>query len=65
MKKKNDNLTLVLDIIGKFGRAAHVRGGQITDIAKIFTDRQPPKNIVDQVVNSAAELVICEEGLTS
>jgi len=62
---ENSRTTMLVLDHSKFGRAAHVRGGQITDIAKIFTDRQPPKNIVDQVANSAAELVICEEGLTS
>ncbi len=62
---ENSRTTMLVLDHSKLGRAAHVRGGQITDIAKIFTDRQPPKNIVDQVANSAAELVICEEGLTS
>ena len=52
---------LVLDHT-KFGRAAHVRGGQITQVTKIFTDRIPSPEIVSRIKDSEAELVICGEG---
>ena len=51
---------LVLDH-SKFGRSAHVRGGQITQVTKIFTDREPSREIIDRIDDSDAELVICDE----
>ncbi|MDD7909652.1 MULTISPECIES: DeoR/GlpR family DNA-binding transcription regulator [Pseudovibrio] len=49
---------LVLDH-SKFGRHAHVRGGWITDVTKIFVDREPPEAIMRLIAKSNAELVIC------
>lgn len=51
---------LVLDH-HKFGRSAHVRGGQIENVSKVFCDQQPPKAIIDLLKNSDAELIICSE----
>lgn len=52
---------LVLDH-GKFGRAAHVRGGKISEATKIFCDRQPPDSVMEILGRSNSELVICGEG---
>ena len=51
---------LVLDH-SKFRRTAHVRGGYIGDVTKIFCDAPPPVKVTDILSNSAAELVICNE----
>lgn len=50
---------LVLDHL-KFGRAAHVRGGEIQDISKIFCDKRPPEDVCDLLEKSGSELIICE-----
>jgi DeoR family glycerol-3-phosphate regulon repressor len=49
---------LVLDHT-KFGRAAHVRGGHIAEADKIFCDRTPPDNILEQIGRSDAEWIRC------
>jgi len=49
---------LVLDH-SKFGRAAYVRGGHITEADKIFCDRRPPDDIVARIAQSRSELIIC------
>lgn len=49
---------LVLDHT-KFGRAAHVRGGQIGEATKVFCNDRPPGSILEVLDNSDAELVIC------
>jgi len=51
---------LVLDH-GKFGRSAHVRGGQIGEADKVFCNRRPPGQIVEVLENSGSQLVICGE----
>jgi len=51
---------LVLDH-AKFGRAAYVRGGHISEANKIFCDRRPPDDIVALIDQSRAELIICAE----
>ena len=51
---------LVLDH-EKFGRTAHVRGGQIQDVAKVFCDQLPPKEIQQLINDSNSQLIICEE----
>ncbi|MGB0848884.1 MAG: DeoR/GlpR family DNA-binding transcription regulator [Thiolinea sp.] len=51
---------LVLDH-HKFGRSAHVRGGQIEDVSKVFCDQPPPQAIIDLISASDAELIICNE----
>ncbi|HCX86891.1 MAG TPA: DeoR family transcriptional regulator [Gammaproteobacteria bacterium] len=58
---ENSRTTLLVLDHSKFGRAAHVRGGQITQVTKIFTDREPPAEIVSRIADSGAELVICGE----
>ncbi|MGA0383065.1 MAG: DeoR family transcriptional regulator, partial [Arenicellales bacterium] len=62
---ENSRTTILVLDHSKFGRVAHVRGGHLTQVAKIFTDREPPKNIRNQIDDSEAELIICEEGLSS
>ncbi len=54
---------LVLDH-GKFGRSAHVRGGQIGEAAKVFCDARPPEPIVAILEKSGSQLVICDEDQT-
>lgn len=49
---------LVLDH-HKFGRPAHVRGGRIEDVTKVFCDKQPPEKICRILESSGAELLIC------
>lgn len=51
---------LVLDH-SKFGRTAHVRGGQIGEATKVVCDTQPPDQIVATLKKSGSELVICGE----
>lgn len=51
---------LVLDH-EKFGRSAHVRGGQIQDVSKVICDQEPPKEICQILNDSESELIICEK----
>ena len=44
----------------KFGRAAHVRGGNLSDIDVIFTDRDMPGWAVGMARKSHTDVVICE-----
>ncbi len=50
---------LVLDH-QKFNRSAHVRGGRIQDVTKVFCDKCPPEEICRILENSDAELIICD-----
>lgn len=49
---------LVLDH-SKFGRRAHVRAGQISEVTKVFCDAPPPDNILEILDKSGTELVVC------
>jgi DeoR family glycerol-3-phosphate regulon repressor len=51
---------LVLDH-EKFGRTAHVRGGQIQDVTKVICDQLPPEEICQLINDSESELIICDE----
>lgn len=51
---------LVLDH-SKFGRAAHVRGGHITDVSTVFCDAPPPETIRVILEDSGVNLVICDQ----
>jgi DeoR family glycerol-3-phosphate regulon repressor len=51
---------LVLDH-EKFGRSAHVRGGQIQEANKIFCDQRPSNEICQILSDSESELIICEK----
>ena len=53
---------LVLDH-EKFGRVAHVRGGQIQEVVKVFCDQAPPSEISQIIVDSEAEFVVCDKEL--
>ncbi len=55
---------LVLDH-SKFGRSAHVRGGQIGEASKVFCDARPPEAIVELLEKSGTQLVICNEDMTA
>jgi DeoR family glycerol-3-phosphate regulon repressor len=55
---------LVLDST-KFGRAAHVRGGQIEEATKVFCECRPPGEIISRLKRSGAELVICDREETA
>jgi len=52
---------LVLDH-HKFGRSAHVRGGRIQDITKVFCDKRPPEGVCRILKRSDTELVVCDAG---
>lgn len=49
---------LVLDHL-KFGRAAHVRGGHINEISKVFCDQRPPEKVCSSLEESESELILC------
>lgn len=51
---------LVLDST-KFGRAAHVRGGHITDADIIFCDAPPPAAIAAALETAGRTLVLCRD----
>jgi DeoR family glycerol-3-phosphate regulon repressor len=56
---ENSRMTfLVLDHT-KFGRAAHVRGGQISEATKVFCNTRPPESILGVLDKSDTEWVIC------
>lgn len=55
---------LVLDST-KFGRTAHVRGGQIGEATKVFCERRPPEAIVTRLANAGAHLVVCDGKATA
>ncbi|SDG22132.1 DeoR/GlpR family DNA-binding transcription regulator [Thalassobaculum litoreum] len=52
---------LVLDA-SKFGRAAHVRGGWISDADVVFCDREPPAAIRSLIAVAGHDFVLCAEG---
>lgn len=49
---------LVLDA-SKFGRAAHVRGGWISEADVVFCDREPPAEILAAIAEAGGEFVLC------
>ena len=51
---------LVLDH-EKFGRIAHVRGGHIEDVTKVFCDQPPPNEIIQIIDDSESQLIICDK----
>jgi len=50
---------LVLDHT-KFGRAAHVRGGAITDVNRVFCDRAPPPALAARLAAADTELIVAD-----
>lgn len=50
---------LVLDH-SKFSRNAHVRGGSIGSVDKVFCDKFPPEKILAKLRSSKTEVVVCE-----
>lgn len=51
---------LVLDQ-SKFGRPAHVRGGNIGEATKVFCDSRPPEYILEILDRVGSELIVCSE----
>jgi len=51
---------LVLDA-SKFGRAAHVRGGRVSDADIVFCDREPPAGILGEIEAAGGAFVLCGE----
>lgn len=49
---------LLLDAT-KFGRAAHVRGGHISDADVVFSDCTPPGPVADMLAAAGREFVLC------
>ncbi len=52
---------LVLDH-SKFGRGAHVRGGHITDVDRVFCDQPLPGPIAGLLADAGREAVVCNGG---
>jgi DeoR family glycerol-3-phosphate regulon repressor len=61
---ENSRATILVLDHSKFGRTAHVRGGQIGEATKVFCDTQPPDNIVKILEKSGSQLVICGKDKT-
>ena len=55
---------LVLDY-QKFGRSAHVRGGNIRDVTKVFCDMTPPNEIGTLLREADTELIVCKQGIAA
>ena len=51
---------LVLDY-QKFGRSAHVRGGDIRGASKVFCDKMPPDEIIALLKESNTELIVSKQ----
>lgn len=49
---------LVLDHM-KFERNAHVRGGHITDVDRVFCDKAPPPGIASKLAEAGVNVTIC------
>ncbi|MCB1761504.1 MAG: DeoR/GlpR transcriptional regulator [Gammaproteobacteria bacterium] len=58
---ENSRTTILVLDHSKFGRTAHVRGGQIGEATKVFCDAAPPGPILEVLRASDSELVICGE----
>ena len=58
---ENSRTTMLVLDHSKFGRTAHVRGGQIGQASKVFCDTRPPDSIVEVLEDSDSELLICGE----
>ncbi|MCB1858569.1 MAG: DeoR family transcriptional regulator [Gammaproteobacteria bacterium] len=61
---ENSRATILVLDHTKFGRTAHVRGGQIGEATKVFCDTRPPKKIMEALEQSGSQLVICDENKT-
>ena len=55
---------LVLDY-QKFGRTAHVRGGDIRNVSKVFCDKQPPEEISFLLRESDSELIVSSQEIAA
>ena len=59
---ENSRTTILVLDHSKFGRTAHVRGGQISEAHTVFCDARPPDRIMEILGQSGTQLVICGEG---
>ena len=58
---ENSRTTMLVLDYSKFGRSAHVRGGQIGEATKVFCDARPPQKIMKVLENSGSQLVVCDK----
>ncbi len=63
--RKNSRKTFLVLDQSKFGRPAHVRGGNIGEATAVFCDSRPPDRIVRILAQSGSKLIICREGASS
>ncbi len=59
--QENSRETILVLDHSKFGRTAHVRGGQIGEATKIVCDARPSDQIMAALKKSGSELMICRE----
>ena len=55
---------LVLDY-KKFGRSAHISGGDIRDVSKVFCDMSPPSEIAALLKESASDLIVSNKEIAA
>lgn len=58
---ENSRTTVLVLDHSKFGRSAHVRGGQIGEASKVFCDARPPDEIMEVLERSGSQLVVCDK----
>jgi len=49
----------------KFGRSAHIRGGDIRDVSKVFCDMSPPNEIVTLLKESTSDLIVSNKEIAA
>ena len=57
--RENSRQTFLVLDSSKFGRLAHVRGGNIGESSKVFCDGPPPKRIAQGLKKSGTEFILC------
>lgn len=57
--RQNSRKTFLVVDYTKFSRAAHVRGGNISEATKVFCEKRPPDNILELLDASGTELIVC------
>jgi DeoR family glycerol-3-phosphate regulon repressor len=55
---------LVLDY-KKFGRIAHIRGGDIREASKVFCDMSPPNEIASLLKESGSDLIVSNKEIAA
>ena len=59
--RENSRQTFLVLDHSKFRRTAHVRGGNIGEVTKVFCDARPPDSIMDVISSCDAELIVCAQ----